>query len=87
MAPATRTAIRSPDPAPKNRYPSYKREDLIKFHQTWFKPNNATLIVVGDTTMAEIKPKLEKLFTAGSAAMCRRRISALSRYRKSRSST
>jgi len=39
-----------------------KREDLMKFHQTWFKPNSATLIVVGDTTMAEIKPKLEKLF-------------------------
>ncbi|HSE38343.1 MAG TPA: insulinase family protein, partial [Blastocatellia bacterium] len=37
-------------------------EDLIKFHQTWFKPNTATLIVVGDTTMAEIKSKLEKLF-------------------------
>lgn len=39
-----------------------KRDDLSKFHQTWFKPNSATLIVVGDTTMAEIKPKLEKLF-------------------------
>jgi len=26
------------------------------------KPNNATLVVVGDTTMAEIKPKLETLF-------------------------
>lgn len=39
-----------------------KRDDLSKFHQTWFKPNNATLIVVGDTTMAEIKPKLERLF-------------------------
>jgi len=38
------------------------REDLIKFHQTWFKPNNATLVVVGATTMEEIKPKLEKLF-------------------------
>ncbi len=38
------------------------REDLVKFHQTWFKPNNATLIVVGDTTLAEIRPKLEKLF-------------------------
>ncbi|MFY9574378.1 MAG: pitrilysin family protein, partial [Blastocatellia bacterium] len=41
-----------------------KREDLMKFHQTWFKPNSATLIVVGDTTMAEIKPRLEKLFQA-----------------------
>ena len=37
------------------------REDLAKFHDTWFKPNNATLLVVGDTNMAEIKPKLEKL--------------------------
>jgi zinc protease len=36
--------------------------DLAKFHQTWFKPNNATLIVVGATTMNEIKPRLEKLF-------------------------
>lgn len=38
------------------------RADLVKFHQTWFKPAGATLVVVGDTTMAEIKPKLEKLF-------------------------
>ncbi|HOW84449.1 MAG TPA: pitrilysin family protein [Candidatus Aminicenantes bacterium] len=38
------------------------RADLVKFHQTWFKPSGATMIVVGDTTLAEIKPKLEKLF-------------------------
>ena len=38
------------------------REDLVKFHQTWYHPNNATLVIVGDTTLAEIKPKLEKLF-------------------------
>ncbi len=40
------------------------REDLAKFHDTWFKPNNATLLVVGDTTLAEIKPKLEKLLAS-----------------------
>ena len=34
----------------------------MKFHQTWFHPNNGTLIVVGDTTMGEITPKLERLF-------------------------
>ncbi|MEO8089311.1 MAG: pitrilysin family protein, partial [Gemmatimonadales bacterium] len=34
-----------------------KREDLVRFHQTWFKPNHATLVVVGATTMAQIKPK------------------------------
>ena len=38
------------------------RASLEKFHATWVKPNNATLLVVGDTTMAEIQPKLEKLF-------------------------
>jgi zinc protease len=38
------------------------RDDLIKFHRTWFKPNNATLIVVGATTLAEIRPKLERAF-------------------------
>ena len=38
------------------------RADLAKFHSTWFKPNNATLLIVGDTTLAEIKPKLEKVF-------------------------
>jgi zinc protease len=39
-----------------------KRDDLAKFHATWFKANNATMIVVGDTTLAEITPRLEKLF-------------------------
>jgi zinc protease len=38
------------------------REDLVKFHDTWFKPNNSILLVVGDTTLAEVKPKLERLF-------------------------
>ncbi|HEY6348179.1 MAG TPA: pitrilysin family protein [Candidatus Angelobacter sp.] len=41
-----------------------KREDLVKFHDTWFKPNNATLLIVGDVTLAEMKPKLEKLFAS-----------------------
>ncbi|MFL5448032.1 MAG: M16 family metallopeptidase [Gemmatimonadales bacterium] len=39
-----------------------KREDLIRFHNTWFKPNHATMVVVGATTMGEIRPKLERLF-------------------------
>ncbi|NIR50389.1 insulinase family protein [candidate division KSB1 bacterium] len=38
------------------------RDDLAEFHETWFKPNNATIVVVGATTMNEIKPKLEELF-------------------------
>ena len=38
------------------------RADVEKFHQTWFKSNNATLVIVGGTTLAEITSKLEQLF-------------------------
>ncbi|HEX2163334.1 MAG TPA: pitrilysin family protein, partial [Thermoanaerobaculia bacterium] len=38
------------------------RDDLVRFHQTWFKPNNATLVLVGDTTLAEARPLVERLF-------------------------
>jgi zinc protease len=38
------------------------RDDLVRFHRTWFKPNHATLVVVGATTLPELKPKLERLF-------------------------
>ncbi|HZO17531.1 MAG TPA: pitrilysin family protein [Gemmatimonadaceae bacterium] len=41
-----------------------RRNDLIEFHRTWFKPNNASIIVVGATTLAEITPRLERLFGA-----------------------
>jgi zinc protease len=39
-----------------------RRADMQHHHETWFKPNNAALIAVGDICMAEIKPKLEALF-------------------------
>jgi zinc protease len=47
------------------------REDLVKFHENWLRPANSTMVVVGDTTLAEIKPKLERLFAewkAGNAS-------------------
>jgi zinc protease len=34
--------------------------DLRKFYDAWMKPNNATLVIVGDTTLAEITPRLER---------------------------
>src|SRR5256885_2384563 len=43
------------------------REELVKFHDVWMRPNNSTLIVVGDTTLAEVTPKLEKLFAGWKA--------------------
>jgi zinc protease len=44
------------------------REDLVKFHDTWIGPNNSTLVVVGDTTLKEVTPKLEKLFAGWKSA-------------------
>jgi zinc protease len=44
------------------------REDLVKFHHTWFHPNNATLIAVGDITMDELKSRLEKQFAGWKQA-------------------
>ncbi|MBN2506138.1 MAG: insulinase family protein [Verrucomicrobia bacterium] len=36
--------------------------DMRQFHDAWFKPNHATLVIVGDTTLAGLTPKLERLF-------------------------
>ncbi len=44
-----------------------KRDDLVRFHRTWFKPNHATLVVVGDVSLAEIQPKLARLFSGWQA--------------------
>ena len=38
------------------------RDDLARFAESWFKPNHATLVVVGDITMQELAPKLESAF-------------------------
>ncbi len=38
------------------------RDDLTGFQHRWLRPDNATLLVVGDTTLAQIKPLLEQKF-------------------------
>jgi predicted Zn-dependent peptidase len=37
-------------------------KDLAEFHSTYYRPNNAIIAIVGDVTMKEILPKLEKAF-------------------------
>src|SRR4051812_39425510 len=44
------------------------RDDMLRHHSSWFRPNNATLVVVGDTTLDEILPKLEAAFGSWKAA-------------------
>ncbi|MFQ5798024.1 MAG: M16 family metallopeptidase [Bacteroidota bacterium] len=39
-----------------------KVRDLKRFHKTYFRPNNATLIVVGDVTKTSVLPMLESAF-------------------------
>ena len=41
---------------------------LQEYHDTWFKPNNATLIIVGDASRSEIENKLEALFARWQSA-------------------
>lgn len=40
------------------------RDELVSWHQTWIRPSNGTLFVVGDTTMEEILPLLNQYFGA-----------------------
>jgi predicted Zn-dependent peptidase len=37
-------------------------KDLADFHSTYYRPNNAILAIVGDVTMKELLPKIEKVF-------------------------
>ena len=41
---------------------SLTTDDLKKFHDTYFRPNNATLVVVGDISKAGLVPRLEAAF-------------------------
>lgn len=41
---------------------SFRVDDLKNFYSTYFRPNNATLIVVGEMTANAILPKLEAAF-------------------------
>ncbi|EKE82930.1 M16 family metallopeptidase [Idiomarina xiamenensis] len=37
-----------------------QRDDLVAHQQTWLRPDNARLVVVGDTSVAELQPLLEQ---------------------------
>ncbi len=41
---------------------SMTRGDMVKFYEDWIRPNNATLVVVGDIEMSDLKAKLENRF-------------------------
>lgn len=37
-------------------------KDLAAFHSTYYRPNNAFIAIVGDVTLKDVMPKLEKAF-------------------------
>ena len=46
---------------------SLTRDELQTFYKRWVRPDNATLLIVGDTTLAQIKPLLEKRLSSWKA--------------------
>ncbi len=60
------------------------RADLKMFHQTWFKPNNANLIVVGDVDSDALLARIDKLFgkwKAGDVPSKNLEVTAINRER------
>jgi zinc protease len=44
------------------------RDDLVAFHETWLRPGNATLIVVGDVDKEALQKRINKLFGGWKSA-------------------
>ncbi|HET7784776.1 MAG TPA: pitrilysin family protein [Myxococcales bacterium] len=51
-----------PDEGTVKSVKSITRKDLLAWHKAWFRPSNAALFVVGDTTEAALMPLLQKRF-------------------------
>lgn len=45
-----------------NEIEKYEWEDVKKFYDKWYAPNNAILIVTGDITLKKLKPLVEKTY-------------------------
>lgn len=52
----------------ENSIKAMNRAELAKFHETYYRPNGATLIVVGDVDSKTLVPKLETAFAKWKAA-------------------
>jgi len=47
---------------------SMTRENLLQFYNSYYRPNNATLIIVGDATLGDITKRLENLLAGWKSA-------------------
>jgi predicted Zn-dependent peptidase len=56
------TAYANPPSGTVNSLSALKQDDVKSFHQRYFRPDNAALVVVGDFDPAEMRKKVEALF-------------------------
>ncbi|WP_444931706.1 M16 family metallopeptidase [Microbulbifer sp. SSSA002] len=66
---------------------SITREDLLKFQKTWVRPDNSTLVIVGDVTEKEIEPLLNKTlgkWTAPKTELAKIEVAKVPRPEKAR---
>ena len=67
----TPTRRRSPGSGTEAAVARMTRDDLVEFHRTWFKPNNATLVVVGRHDARRVSPCSSGCSRAGRRRRCR----------------
>jgi zinc protease len=60
-------SIPFPDIGTEETINSMTTDELKAFYHRWVRPDNATLLVVGDTTLARIRPLLEQRLAAWKA--------------------
>ena len=46
----------------KDHIEQYTKKDVLDFHNKWYAPNNAVLVIAGDITSADVKPLLKKYY-------------------------
>jgi zinc protease len=66
---------------------SISRDDLIRFRENWLRPDNATIFVVGNMTVDEVRPIIERTFRdwrAPGTALPRKDVQRVSRAKEPR---
>jgi zinc protease len=48
--------------APLSSIKKISSKDLVDFHSTYYRPNNSILAIVGDVSLKEVLPKIERAF-------------------------
>jgi predicted Zn-dependent peptidase len=61
---------------------AWTQQDLEQYFRTYYSPNNAVAVVVGDFKTAEIRQQIESVFGSLPGALCHRLSAQLSRSKR-----